>query len=351
MAVDPRINEARSLTVELHKRFRKRKEDHFDSITKELDAAIGLLSSIDQFSFDWATQDQRNQISGRLNEYIQLAVELASSTLESLNEEWLRNMTVQFSSSIQNLSAAIAPLLSFAIARDYSNVRPSRLEEQFAGLEERIGEVNQALISRFGQFGAQVDDLGNRVNQTVEYLNEKRTEMEAAIASVGVERYQSQFGTAAEEYGRASTWWLCFAFLFSAIAVILPLALLYKYPFLPEISVINGAEVKEWINGENVARVLGKAVAIFSLFYIASVCLKNYRANKHLQVVNSHRSLALLTFQTFVEAASGNEDVKNAVLLETTRSIFAPGATGYDSNTPDGPDTRLIEILTVLRGK
>ena len=93
-------------------------------------------------------------------------------------------------------------------------------------------------------------------------------------------------------------------------------------------------------------------IIVISLIYFAAIwASRNYRAHRHLNVVNSHRQNALMTFQTFVKAA-GDEDkeTKNAVLLEATRCIFSPTSTGYLGGDQETPSSSIVEVLTKTVG-
>jgi hypothetical protein len=70
----------------------------------------------------------------------------------------------------------------------------------------------------------------------------------------------------------------------------------------------------------------------------------------HQAVTNRHRALSLQTFQAFSAAASDDE-TRNAVLTETTRSIFASTASGY-IDTESGQDSpmKIVEISRTLGG-
>ena len=78
--------------------------------------------------------------------------------------------------------------------------------------------------------------------------------------------------------------------------------------------------------------------------YLTVWAARNYRAHRHLQVVNEHRQKALTTFDMFAAAAK-DEATKNFVLVEVTRCIFAPTSTGYSGEEPAGPADRIIEIV------
>ena len=88
-------------------------------------------------------------------------------------------------------------------------------------------------------------------------------------------------------------------------------------------------------------------VVILGLLFTGTIwCGRIYRTNKHQQSVNKHRANALQTFQAFVEATS-DPAVRDAVLLETTRSIFAITASGYLDDIDKSPDTgsRVVEVI------
>ena len=72
-----------------------------------------------------------------------------------------------------------------------------------------------------------------------------------------------------------------------------------------------------------IARVICVSISYFFLIW----CNSNYRAQRHLSVVNKHRSDALLTFEIF--AAQASDEVKQQVVLEATRCIFGPSVSGY----------------------
>ena len=75
-------------------------------------------------------------------------------------------------------------------------------------------------------------------------------------------------------------------------------------------------------------------------------CGQIYRTHKHLEAVNRHKANSLKTFQAFVEATD-DPQIKDAVLLEATRSIFTlakSGFVGADTN-PSAPSQKVFEIV------
>lgn len=60
--------------------------------------------------------------------------------------------------------------------------------------------------------------------------------------------------------------------------------------------------------------------------------------------MNRHRAIALGTFETFV-AGTSDDVTKNAILMEATRSIFAPVQTGYVAGDDDNSIGRVVEVV------
>lgn len=97
------------------------------------------------------------------------------------------------------------------------------------------------------------------------------------------------------------------------------------------------------------AQKFGARLAVLAVLFTATFwCGKNYKALKHQATNNRHRALSLQTFQAFSAAAS-DDATRDAVLLETTRSIFSNTSTGYIESPPaQDPQTRIIEVARMV---
>lgn len=99
-------------------------------------------------------------------------------------------------------------------------------------------------------------------------------------------------------------------------------------------------------NNEIVQFTITKVVVLTALFYGLSITNRNYKAHKHNAIMNKHRQNALTTFETFSSAASADDQTKNAVLLETTHSIFSNQQTGYlKAEGESESNNKIIEII------
>lgn len=103
-------------------------------------------------------------------------------------------------------------------------------------------------------------------------------------------------------------------------------------------------------NGQILQKIASKVVALSVLATATIWCGRMYKALRHQAVTNRHRYLALQTFQAFSAAATDNQ-TKNAVLLETTRSIFALQVTGLVDSGGEDSQTSIIEIAKAATSK
>ncbi len=103
-------------------------------------------------------------------------------------------------------------------------------------------------------------------------------------------------------------------------------------------------------NGQILQKIASKVIALSVLATATIWCGRMYKALRHQAVTNRHRALALQTFQAF-SAAATDDQTKNAVLLETTRSIFALQATGLVDRSEEESSTSVIEIAKAATSK
>ena len=83
-----------------------------------------------------------------------------------------------------------------------------------------------------------------------------------------------------------------------------------------------------------------KKGSVLTLFYIAlNRSIKNYTAQKHLEVVNRHRQKALDTFPKLVDSLGNNPETRHAVLSAATNAIFDANQTGYLSTKTKGTES------------
>lgn len=159
------------------------------------------------------------------------------------------------------------------------------------------------------------------------------TQAREASASAGAAVFTQDFLQEAKDQNEAANKWLIAASVF-AIITLISAFFMWAYPE----SKLTPAEITQ---------KLGTKIAILAILFTVTVwCGRIYKALRHQASINKHRGLSLKTFQAF-SAAAAEASTKDAVLMETTRAIFAVGATGFLDGKAgrDDSSTRMIEIV------
>lgn len=157
-----------------------------------------------------------------------------------------------------------------------------------------------------------------------------------ASASVGVAHFTVDFTTEASSMESSASRWLWATVIVAGLTIVAALT----FPFM----IKSGSTVTL----RSIELIISKFIVISALFTAAIWCGRMYKASKHQAAVNRHRGNALKTFQAFVKATS-DDSTRNAVLLETTRSIFALTNTGYLESGSEGTPGNSLSILEVVK--
>ncbi len=189
---------------------------------------------------------------------------------------------------------------------------------------------------------ALIESANSHMERVVAESEEKLKELEAiisasreAVGQIGVGKHTLDFQNEAKTHADASRNWLVAAGVFGIVTVAAALLILIYFP-IPQ--------------GSDLAQIIQfgftKLVIVGLLVSTTVWCARIYRAKKHQETINSHRANALRTFQTFVEA-SEDRQIRDAVLLEATRSIFAITSSGYlGSESPTGDSqSHIVEVV------
>ena len=179
------------------------------------------------------------------------------------------------------------------------------------------------------------------LEQTKEDVKSKKAELEDVVqaakeasASVGVSHFSSNFKKEADDLEKSANKWLT-ATIILAIENFLITLLSYWVLEIPKDS-----------STAQIVQILSTKLILITVFFTATLWSgKMYRAIMHQVTINKHRANALLTFQAFVKATNDN-NIRDAVLMETTKSIFSISPSGYiDNDQSSSQQTNVVEII------
>lgn len=91
--------------------------------------------------------------------------------------------------------------------------------------------------------------------------------------------------------------------------------------------------------------VVSKLILLSTLSFGIYWCARNYKSSKHNETLNKHRANALMTFRAFVEG-SGDQQIKEAILLQAAQAAFINRPTGYEGQEKESQTINpVVEIL------
>jgi hypothetical protein len=186
------------------------------------------------------------------------------------------------------------------------------------------------------------DVLGEVQAETAKAKQEIETTLESvrkATGAIGIEKQAEVFKNAAGEHSESTKRWLRTTVVLASVTAFVLIANWFAaYRLGPPATTIALAQL-------SIAKIL-----VFSFLLSAVIWSgKVYRSHQHNYVLNKHRQNALETFQLFSRGAEDAE-TKSMVLLQATKSIFAPQATGFLSgdHETDGSGPQILEVIRSL---
>lgn len=216
-------------------------------------------------------------------------------------------------------------------------------------LDDRYREILHLVspvLSFRGDSDEEIEALRENLQKQLEEVQNRRNEIENILESardasgkIGVSRHSTIFEKESGDNQKIARRWM----FGSAIFGFLTIAVAALFTFF-----VTGPPTDSLTE---LIRVSGGKLVIISVFYYGLIwCSRNYFANKHNSVVNKHRQNALDTFETFVNATDDPE-IKDAVLIEATESIFSFRSSGYNRNENEGSSPQIIEMIRSINGK
>lgn len=172
-------------------------------------------------------------------------------------------------------------------------------------------------------------------------LDAQKIEAENALQAVkdqaaeaGVATNAQIFLTDSASHGETAKKWLTATICSSIVTLIVAIIFVFiSFKYKPE----NTAATIQYV----VSKLILLSTLSFGIFW----CARNYKSNKHNETLNKHRANALMTFRAFVEG-SGEQQIKEAILLQAAQAAFVNRPTGYEGQEKESQTINpVVEIL------
>ncbi len=259
---------------------------------------------------------------------------------------------MDFQASGQNAIAEHAKLLH-DIA-DFCNETKEALGPAITHLkalqvDELESQVNATVAEVVQNLNAEVD-RAQTINAEAEAkeaerqkeISDLKLEVQNQLAKKPISQYKQIFAEQAKKHQKMAWVWL---------GVTVALTIVFGFIFRGLLQDLEPAGSDLSLVLQN---LLTKGFFLSLIYLLLHRCIKNYTAEKHLETVNRHRQNALDTFDAFVDAAEGDRETRDAVLLAATNCIFDANQSGYlSAKTSRSESTSPIQhvVKTIPFGK
>ena len=198
-------------------------------------------------------------------------------------------------------------------------------------VSQRTAEADD-LVAKLKTENNRAEENNNEVeklrNETQQELSQLRLERQNQLAGQSVSEYKEIFEKQAKQYRKGAWIWL-------GIAVVATGAFGVTFVLLSKFMGSGGTELPGVLQN-----LFTKGFLLSPIYVWLNRSIKNHTAQKHLEVINTHRQKALETFDRFVKSAGENPETRHAVLSAATEAIFDANQTGYLSTKGSGSDSR-----------
>lgn len=289
----------------------------FEGCRSELERTYSMLNQFKLLPLDLLPDEPTQKIVNTLQPISKTIDQIRSFSIESGNPTGTRDQLVNQAKSQADQFFTAAHLYIPYLAYQKGDV------------QRNIDELTRSV-----EKGEQlVEDAQKNIEQKQGEISDIIVAARETAASVGVAHFTADFNAEADAQDLSAEKWLKTTGGL-AVATIVAALLMIFVPVKPDATT------------PQVIQIFTSKVVILGLLFTATIwCGRLYKAARHQSTINKHRANALRTFQAFTKAAS-DDAARNAVLMETTKSIFSITPSGYLENesTPDG-GLKIVEVV------
>lgn len=230
-----------------------------------------------------------------------------------------RGVLQEIVSFCNNVRQQLGPTVAYLRSK-----RVEQLETQVnATVANTVTDAVKKLNTEADRLQKHSDQAEENEVKRQEDFNQLKSQVQDLLAEESVSKYEKVFAEQANKHQEGAFWWLI-----STVGLIVVFGFVFYWLF---------DSLK--LGGGVLQNLLTKGFLLSLIYLVLNRSLKNYTAEKHLEVVNRHRQNALRTFNAFHSAAGENQETQDAVLLAATNAIFDANQSGYLSTKTRGSES------------
>lgn len=292
---------------------------NFEDAREDLDRIFAIINHLNILPLDYLTDQAVKQIHQALNQANEVLKKLNDFSLDQGTPTQIRNQLInEIHSQADNFYTIATPWIPF-LAYQKGDVA-----QNISVLTSSVQEAHELVESAKNDIESKHDEIDDIVVKARE-----------ASASAGAAVFTKDFDGESSTLKSSAKNWLIVTTILALVTITFSVLLWW----------VSEPTDNPW----QAAQKFGARIIVLVVLFTATLwCGRIYKALMHQAVTNRHRALSLQTFQAFSAAAS-DDDTRNAVLTETTRSIFAASASGYiDSDVGAESPLKIIELSRAI---
>ncbi len=235
----------------------------------------------------------------------------------------------QFRETVKQSLLQAATYLSTKTVEQLENQVKSTLTDAEERFNTKISEEVEKLQKTGAKINEQQVEVLQKSEEKLKEIEQTHIKYQNQLVEEPISKYKMLFENQAKKHRNMSWVWLSATVVLTLVFGVIFWQLL---KFLG--SVVNQANLLSVI----LSNLFAKGFYLSLIFLILNRVIKNYAAEKHLEVINTHRKNALETFETFA-GATDKPETREQVLLAATKTIFDANQTGYLSGKSTSSDT------------
>ena len=142
-----------------------------------------------------------------------------------------------------------------------------------------------------------------------------------ASGTVGAGQLSGYYEAEATNHGKTAKGWLTAAVVASLVLIFMAVVLLVTIS-VPK----DGTGNHQWL--EYARDLVTRLVVLSFLSYAVAFCVRGYRANTHLRIMNQQKRNALDTYRLFADSMR-DDPARDVVTAAVVQTVFTPSETGY----------------------
>ena len=311
----------------------------FKTVHPDLLAAYEMLREIltaPRESLIGLSRDNIQQIRSCLQQMLGIFQEIHNFDLQNSSEaqnvrEEHKRISQDIVSFCDTVKQQLGPTVAFVQSK-----RSEQLETQVnATVTNTVTDAVEKLKAGTDGLQKQSDQAEQIIAKSQEEFNQLNSQFKEVMAKESVSEFAEIFDKQADKHK-----WAAYGWLLSTVLLSVGFGWIFYWLFN-----ILKLEATEWLG--ILQNIFTKGFLLSLIYLVLNRSIKNYTAQKHLEVVNRHRQNALETFERFVSSAA-RQETKEEVLLAATNAIFDANQSGYLSTKIRGSEN-VSPIQQVVR--